>query len=388
MLPEERSDGGYKSLTPQQERLVPQLKAAELKAGRLNNQIERLKSETARFRLRITNILGMPESVLRRNANAQPTLATVCMAEEEPWAPRWAIAQRVPYARLTLLEGVRGADTLPYSLWLAARVSAGRGIDGTIQPQGDPVILITHEPYSTATRDCLIGAGANLEELRFPGQRPSFDALFAILDKKRPGLLLVDPLAALCRPSADLATIADQLNEMSVGSGWAILIGRPMSRQRRDDSLVQQATCHHLVVEDHSQPGSGLFTTRKNSLGPLPLSLSFLGSATGGLRRLTFAGDSAATATELLAPPRRSGNSGSQMEKACRLLIDLLADGRYAPSTDVENQALDQGISEPTLNRARKRLGIKVHKTGGEVLIFLPKKGEEALLPYQPCEVS
>jgi hypothetical protein len=98
--------------------------------------------------------------------------------------------------------------------------------------------------------------------------------------------------------------------------------------------------------------------------------------------RLKLLGESEHDGQALLALP--SGEERSQLEEAIEFLqVELDGGGRY-PASDILRAARQVGLSEPTIRRARKKLGVETSKEGfeGHWEWSLPK-ASEALTPSQ-----
>ncbi len=54
----------------------------------------------------------------------------------------------------------------------------------------------------------------------------------------------------------------------------------------------------------------------------------------------------------------------AKLKQACDLVRDVLGDGAHHLAAELEELGRAKGISEKTLRRARRLLGVTVHKTG------------------------
>ena len=72
-----------------------------------------------------------------------------------------------------------------------------------------------------------------------------------------------------------------------------------------------------------------------------------------------FDGFSELSADDILGPRQTpKGRPGDMMEEARNLLYEMVGDGGYARRDDIMSAALAQGITERTLQRAKKEIGI------------------------------
>ena len=70
------------------------------------------------------------------------------------------------------------------------------------------------------------------------------------------------------------------------------------------------------------------------------------------------------------------GNTATKTEQAERLILDLLADGKELASEDIVKAAAEAGISERTVQNAKRNMGgiLGARRVGGQWYNFLKKK--------------
>ncbi len=80
------------------------------------------------------------------------------------------------------------------------------------------------------------------------------------------------------------------------------------------------------------------------------------------------------TADELLSGA--GGNTATKTEQAERLILDLLADGKELASEDIVKAAAEAGISERTVQNAKRNMGgiLGARRVGGQWYNFIKKK--------------
>ena len=80
------------------------------------------------------------------------------------------------------------------------------------------------------------------------------------------------------------------------------------------------------------------------------------------------------TADELLSGA--GGNNATKTEQAERLILDLLADGKELASEDIVKAAAEAGISERTVQNAKRNMGgiLGARRVGGQWYNFIKKK--------------
>src|SRR5699024_5280377 len=80
------------------------------------------------------------------------------------------------------------------------------------------------------------------------------------------------------------------------------------------------------------------------------------------------------TADELLSGA--GGNTATKTEQAEKLILDLLADGKELASEDIVKAAAEAGISERTVQNAKRNMGgiLGARRVGGQWYNFIKKK--------------
>ena len=70
------------------------------------------------------------------------------------------------------------------------------------------------------------------------------------------------------------------------------------------------------------------------------------------------------------------GNTATKTEQAERLILDLLADGKELASEDIVKAATEAGISERTVQNAKRNMGgiLGARRVGGQWYNFIKKK--------------
>jgi hypothetical protein len=118
-----------------------------------------------------------------------------------------------------------------------------------------------------------------------------------------------------------------------------------------------------LVAKDPKDEERRVLAPIKNNLAKAPKSLMFeLEGTESGAVRVEWLGETEVSAKELLATSQPEENAGA-LSEAIEFLNDVLCDGPVATGR-VKKVAKDAGISERTLARAKKKLGVKSYREG------------------------
>jgi hypothetical protein len=134
----------------------------------------------------------------------------------------------------------------------------------------------------------------------------------------------------------------------------------PLYRGGGSIGIIGAARMAFLVAKDLQDEERRVLATTKNNLAKPPASLLFrVEEADNGAARVTWLGKSEASAKDLLATPHDQEQADARSE-AMEFLNDILSD-RPVPAEDVLREAEDAGISESTLRRAKKHLGVMAY---------------------------
>ena len=126
-----------------------------------------------------------------------------------------------------------------------------------------------------------------------------------------------------------------------------------------------------LIGRVKREPNMRVVIHDKSSLAPEGKPVAFcLDPETG----FEWIGEYDITADELLSGA--GGNNATKTEQAERLILDLLADGKELASEDIVKAAAEAGISERTVQNAKRNMGgiLGARRVGGQWYNFIKKK--------------
>jgi len=322
----------------------------------------------------------------------------VPISEVERETVAWLWQDRIPLGAITLLVGDPGLGKSMLSCRIAAEVS--QGALGRVPAK---VLMITAEDsVGAVVRPRLEAAGANLEQvlvIRVRQDRPedwvvlpdSVADLEGLIIRHAVGLVVIDPLSAhladgvnswrdqsIRRALAPLHRIAEQ-------QGTAVLVIAHLNKSQHDDPLYRiggsiglpgAARSVLVFARDPDDPERETGNRRtlahsKSSYGRLAPSLVYevesvpLADDDGEppilTARLAERGDSVHTARDLLSSV--DAKSRSALDDALEFLREELAGGPQ-PVKSLQARAQALGISDTTLKRARRKLGV-LHRRSG-----------------------
>ena len=140
-----------------------------------------------------------------------------------------------------------------------------------------------------------------------------------------------------------------------------------------DESIDFRAAARSvlLIGRVKREPNVRVIIHDKSSLAPEGKPMAFsLGAESG----FSWIGEYDITADELLSGT--GGNTETKTEQAERLILDLLADGKEMASEDIVKAAAEAGISERTVQNAKRSMGgiLGARRVGSQWYNFIKKK--------------
>jgi energy-coupling factor transporter ATP-binding protein EcfA2 len=343
----------------------------------------------------------------------------------------WLWPGRIARGKTTLLAGNPGLGKSQITASLAAVITTGGRwpADNTCADRGDAAFMTAEDDAADTLVPRLIAAGADLarchvlDDVRghdrdgLPTLR-GFDlsrdvsalgeALVRIGDVR---LLVIDPISAYLggvdsHRNAEVRALLVALSDMAARLDVAVLAVSHLNKGGGADALarvtgslafVASARAAWIVAKDRQDPARRMFVPAKNNLGPDGSGLSFtIQSVTldRGIETSRIVWNTepvVMTADEALAaqgsPDRRE--RAPQRREAEAWLIEALSGGPVS-SVEVEAAAKNVGVSERTLDRAKKKLGVVAFKGAfkGGWAWRLPDHGCHCDTPRVPTEES
>ena len=206
------------------------------------------------------------------------------------------------------------------------------------------------------------------------------------LDENGERLIILDPIQAYMGEKTDMNRANEvrpmfrRLADVAERTGCAvILIGHlnkaagGQSAYRGLGSIDFRAAARSvlLIGRVKREPNVRVIVHDKSSLAPEGKPIAFcLDPETG----FSWIGEYDITADELLSGA--GGNIATKTEQAERLILDLLADGKELASEDIVKAAAEAGISERTVQNAKRNMGgiLGARRVGGQWYNFIKKK--------------
>jgi hypothetical protein len=315
------------------------------------------------------------------------------LSEVKPQRVSWLWPGRIPFGKLTILDGDPGLGKSTLMLDLAARLSTGRELPGGAKhdPAGT-IILMVEDGLADTVVPRLQNAGADLSRIisldmvldeegnnqlpSLPSCIPDLANLVAPVEAK---LIIVDPIMSYLgektsskddqsvrRALTPLASFADQ-------TGIAVVVLRHFNKASKLDVIYRGqgsigfigiARSGLVVGHDPDDPSRNVLASSKSNLGPIPPSLAYrLVNCENDAARVDWEGVSYHTAQTITDQPQDE-EGRTALDEAVDFLRDRLANGRTL-STAVQKSAREAGLAWDTVRRAQRKLRI------------VPKKAQE-----------
>jgi len=345
------------------------------------------------------------------DVDAKPSLIIKKLSEVSPQPVHWLWLDVLPKGKLTLLVGDPDLGKSLLSIDIAARVTSGRRLPLAQGPpiKGSVILLTAEDGLADTVRIRADAAGANPRKifvlegiLTSKGEEQSFslDQHLAMLEQQigeNPDVVLViiDPLPAYLgwakEENASLRSkIFSPLAKLAERTGVAILaishfkkdeLARTLYRVLGSLAYVAAARAVWAVAKDKrtDNPSSRILYPVKANLSKNPPAFAFsIGDNPAGGPRIIY--DPNPLSLKQVEQLLSSGGSSRALREAVGWLREFLREGKVE-SNLVREAAEQNNISEATLRRARKQLGIRVEKgssqEGGKWFLSLPNEREE-----------
>lgn len=314
------------------------------------------------------------------------------LSEVEPERVEWLWESRIPYGKITVIDGNPGLGKSTVTTDLAARVSVGKSWPDGAECEASSVVIMSAEdgladtirprfdaaggdPTKAVTISTVPDAEGNERQIAIPDD---LSIIEQVIERVQARLVVIDPLMAFL-PShvnshrdQDVRRALAPLARLGEKTGAAIIVVRHLNKATGGSAIYRGggsigiigAARSGLLIAEHPEDDTRrvMASIKNNLAAPAPSLVFSLSSAENGAARVAWSGQTVLDANALLDAPVDQEEKSS-LSEAQDFLLDILQDGPM-PAKDVEIEARGAGIESRTLKRAKQKLKIKSGREG------------------------
>lgn len=305
----------------------------------------------------------------------------ICFADIEAKNPEWLWEGIIPRGMITTVQGDPGSGKTYFTAGLAAALSVGQSLPDVMgeqhQQETQNTGLINGEDdasYTIKRRLDALGADSRrifmLDESKQPLDFQQLKRIENLLKTKDIKLLIFDPLQQFLGRSVDMHRANDvrpvlaALGRLAAKYNTAVLLvmhmnkyggGKAMYRGLGSIDFAAIARSQLLIGPNRNDPETRLVVQTKNSLDRLAVAQKFSISSDMSIQWL---GPDITAGEQDILQEAKAPKEDSALQEAIVFVRDQIT---KAPifSSDLEDLAIEKGISLASLRRARKELSDK-----------------------------
>jgi hypothetical protein len=309
----------------------------------------------------------------------KPQIVSFPLSSFEAREIEWLWNSRIPFGCVTLLEGDGGVGKSSVIASIGSAVSVGKALPDDVAKNPMGVLLLAAEDDpSVVLRPRFEMNGADLDLVRCHDQamllnQEGLDFLRREIVKHRIALVVIDPIVSFlgqgidASKATDVRSIMGPLHELAKEFGCAVVVVRhwnkssQASASQRGSGSVDFRNAARSVLQVIKANNLRYVTLEKSNYGVDGKTLTF--SLDNKIVNWTGASDM--SADDILRESHMtSGDGASELDEAVAFLCEELKNGPVQ-SKSLEDHAKGVGISNATLRRARKKLGVHPFKEQG-----------------------
>ncbi|MCL2647108.1 MAG: AAA family ATPase [Phycisphaerales bacterium] len=335
-------------------------------------------------------------------AHPEPRAVLTCMADVEPRDIQWLWPGRVPLGRITLLVGRPGEGKSFLTTDMAAHITTGTPWpDGSDCPAGSVILVSAEDDPGDTIRPRLDAHNANVRKVhllsavrRGGNDGQPYEVMFTLEDvtalesalKAVPDcrLIVVDPIGSFLGGGTDahrdneVRAVLAPVAKLAEKYGPAVLVvahRRKGTGSVADDLAlgsraftgIARAVWH--LTRDKENKSRRLLLPGKNNLAPEGNGLAFHivgapASVAWEHDPVDMHADDALAQENGFGEDAKPGPEPDAQNQAVDWLADELTDQQEHPVKDIQDAAKEAGLAWRTVQKASKRLNVKVHRTG------------------------
>ena len=350
-------------------------------------------NEVLQHRAEITDGKYLREAVYGLKGPPQEeTVEIIRMSEVDTQTVEWLWEPYIPFGKVTIVQGNPGEGKTTFALRLAAACTNRKPFPH----------MAVHEPFNVIYQTAEDGLGDTIKP-RLMEAEADLDRIL-VIDESKQGLslsderierairqtgarlIILDPIQAYVGEKTDMNKANEirpmfrRLAEIAERTGCAVILighlnkaagGQRANRGLGSIDFRAAARSVLLIGRVKREPNVRVIIHDTSSLAPEGKPIPFcLDPETG----FSWIGQYDLTPDQLLFAA--GGTPATKTEQAERLILDLLADGKELASEDIVKAAAEAGISERTVQNAKRNMGgvLGARRVGGQWYNFIKKK--------------
>ncbi len=298
----------------------------------------------------------------------------ICFADVKTETIHWLWFPYIPFGKLIMIEGDPGLGKSWTLLAIACHVSMGAGLPG-VEPcePGNVLLMSAEDGIADTIKPRLAGFAADHSRIFSPRVQFSFDEegiklLESLIQQTTPKAVIIDPLVSYMGGDIDMnranetRELMSQLCVLAERYQCAFILLRHLTKSSTDKAIYRgtgsidmTGACRSVILvgADSQDHDNRALIHIKCNLAKTGVSQGFkLEDGT-----FTWTGESELTAGAVLRAERSPESSNSSLEEAKEVISSALQSGER-PQSEIEEIAKGHGISNGTLRRAKKELGV------------------------------
>lgn len=331
----------------------------------------------------------------------------------------WLWSGYLPKGTMVIFDGAPGVGKSTITIDIACRLSHGDKMpDGSLCEQGNSLLVTVEDHIPTVVKPRIIAAGGDENHMFYvpikgiPRKDGTFsqptladtNAMREEIREKKIALMIIDPLAAFMPPDinswkdTDIRKVLAPISAMAAETGVVVIVVRHTNKNTGSNAMnsgggsiaiVANARAAFLVGKHPDIPGENIFAPIKFNLGIAPPAITYKIESKGNSSIIAWGATTTISADEIVTPKKESREEISALKEGMDFLREELKNGTVIAKR-IYADAKGQGISERTLDRAKRNLGIISDKeptqNGKWFWMLPPAKEEEQILTPKTLE--